>query len=113
MPLCTSPTSESFSGTIPWRRPPSIAIGSCEVFPSAIRLWTAGVLSSTSRGHASAVLLLDQHLCDHAVEIVREGELHLPAVLGGIEIDDAIDRARGSVRREAGDHQMARRCGLE
>ena len=40
-------------------------------------------------------------------------ELHLPPFLGRVEIDDAIDGAGGVVRREAADHQAARRRRFE
>ena len=51
------------SGIIPERRPPSIAIGNCEVFPSAITLETAGVLSSTSRAGRRPPPILRNNTC--------------------------------------------------
>ena len=114
MPLLTNATSASFSATIPCLRPLSIAIGNCDVLPSAMTFATARVVEQHfPRRDTAAADLPQQHLRDDAAQILREPELHLRAAVGRRLIDDAIDRIGGRVRGNRANHEMARLRRLE
>ena len=95
----------SLSGIIPYRRPPSIAIGSCDVFAFGDDARHGRrVQQHLARGDAGRRRSFRSRTCTTTPRrSVGQRQLHLrDGISGAIEIDDAIDRAGGGVRREAG-----------
>ena len=108
-PLCTNPTSASLSGTIPCA--PSAFDGHRQLRCLALgdrrsaRPACSAALRAPPHGRRRSS---EQHLRDDAAQILGQRQLHLPPVLGRIEIDDAIDRPGGGVRGKPADDELAR-----
>ena len=83
--------------------------GSMKVLPSRMQLATAGVLTSSSRARhaAGAVDAGDELLGEDAAQGFGDHDADLVALVGGEDVEHAVEGARGVAGVEGAEHQVA------